>query len=139
VVPGIDPALHKPVHARAAPTRRLPSGRQDFARSWTNLTANSEGAVTSFWDFDWGAALERGASGGGFPDETIFATAYGAGRGPYPDPVPCRGGARGPPASALVPLGLGGNSPGKRGSCTARCLATATGRGRGAARQGGRR
>jgi len=95
------------VHARAAPTRRLPSGRQDFARSWTNLTANSEGAVTSFWDFDWGAALERGASGGGFPDETIFATAYGAGRGALSGPCTLPGRrARGPPASAFVPLGF---------------------------------
>ena len=48
---------------------------QDFARSWTNLTANSEGAVTSFWDFDWGATLQRDSQDS-FPDETIFATAY---------------------------------------------------------------
>ncbi|KAK9845742.1 hypothetical protein WJX81_001203 [Elliptochloris bilobata] len=48
---------------------------QDFAKSWTNLTANSEGAVTSFWDFDWGATLQRNSEDS-FPDETIFATAY---------------------------------------------------------------
>ena len=48
---------------------------QDFARTWTNLTANSEGAVTSFWDFDWGATLQRNTKDS-FPDETIFATAY---------------------------------------------------------------
>lgn len=32
---------------------------QDFARSWKNLTAESNGRIASFWDFEWGASLER--------------------------------------------------------------------------------
>lgn len=31
--------------------------------------------MTSFWDFDWGATLQRDSQDS-FPDETIFATAY---------------------------------------------------------------
>jgi hypothetical protein len=31
---------------------------QDFAASWTNLTANSAGRVSSFRDFDWGCKME---------------------------------------------------------------------------------
>ena len=31
--------------------------------------------MTSFWDFDWGATLQRDSQDC-FPDETIFATAY---------------------------------------------------------------
>lgn len=32
---------------------------QDFARSWKNLTAESNGVIASFWDFEWGASLKR--------------------------------------------------------------------------------
>ncbi len=32
---------------------------QDFARTWKNLTAESGGRIASFWDFEWGASLER--------------------------------------------------------------------------------
>lgn len=31
---------------------------QDFGASWTNLTANSAGRVSSFRDFDWGCKLD---------------------------------------------------------------------------------
>lgn len=49
---------------------------QDFGHNWVNLTQNSGGAVASFWDFDWGAALHRGEARRGFPDETILASVY---------------------------------------------------------------
>lgn len=48
---------------------------QDFGKGWTNLTANSKGAIASFWDFDWGATIHR-SERRAFPDETILATVY---------------------------------------------------------------
>ena len=48
---------------------------QDFGKGWTNLTANSNGAIASFWDFDWGASIHR-TEKRSFPDETILATVY---------------------------------------------------------------
>jgi hypothetical protein len=60
---------------------------KDFAKSWTNLTANSKGAVGAFWDFDWGANMLHWNTTAGFTDETILATAYenkDAMKGPYP-------------------------------------------------------
>ena len=48
---------------------------QDFGKGWTNLTANSNGAIASFWDFDWGANIHR-SERRSFPDETILATVY---------------------------------------------------------------
>jgi sortilin len=62
---------------------------QDFAGTWTNLTAASGGAVASFWDYDWGANLLKAgrAPGSAVKDATIFATAYESARhmkGPYP-------------------------------------------------------
>ena len=48
---------------------------QDFGKGWTNLTANSYGAIASFWDFDWGANIHR-TEKRSFPDETILATVY---------------------------------------------------------------
>lgn len=59
---------------------------QDFGRHWQNLTANSGGRVASFWDFDWGANVDKGSSGS-FKDETILATVYESAahmKGPYP-------------------------------------------------------
>ncbi|KAL4423249.1 hypothetical protein ABPG77_000041 [Micractinium sp. CCAP 211/92] len=64
---------------------------QDFAATWTNLTANSEGRVASFRDFDWGCKMDMFA-GKPMPDEAIFATVYpgekatggGKGKGLYP-------------------------------------------------------
>jgi len=47
---------------------------QDFGRGWTNLTANSGGAIASFRDFDWGANIHRNEKTP--PDETILATVY---------------------------------------------------------------
>jgi hypothetical protein len=46
----------------------------------------SNGAIASFWDFDWGARLHRGKRNS-YPDETILATAYESPdhmKGPYP-------------------------------------------------------
>ena len=40
-----------------------------------NLTENSNGAIASFWDFDWGANIHRNERRA-FPDETILATVY---------------------------------------------------------------
>jgi len=65
---------------------------QDFAGSWRNLTAESGGAVASFWDYDWGANLLLKKGGGikspsTVKDTTIFATAYESAahmKGPYP-------------------------------------------------------
>ena len=48
---------------------------QDFGGSWTNLTAKSGGAVSAFWDFDWGAHLHLGKQSP-YKDTTILATAY---------------------------------------------------------------
>ncbi len=48
---------------------------QDFGKGWTNLTANSNGAIAAFWDFDWGANIHR-TEKRSFPDETILATVY---------------------------------------------------------------
>ena len=48
---------------------------QDFGKGWTNLTANSNGLIAAFWDFDWGANLHR-SERRTFPDETILATVY---------------------------------------------------------------
>lgn len=50
---------------------------QDFGRTWANLTANSQGRIAAFVDFDWGAELYTwGESNDSYRDETIFATAY---------------------------------------------------------------
>ena len=51
---------------------------QDFGKSWTNLTENSEGRIASFVDFDWGALLNPfwGADEKEAEDPTIFATVY---------------------------------------------------------------
>jgi hypothetical protein len=32
---------------------------QDFGATWLNLTANSNGRIASFRDFDWGAQLDK--------------------------------------------------------------------------------
>lgn len=59
---------------------------QDFAGTWTNLTAQSKGRISSFRDFDWGAKMAMFA-GEPTPDETIFATVYqsaSAQKGMYP-------------------------------------------------------
>ena len=40
-----------------------------------NLTEKSGGAVSAFWDFDWGAHLHTGAVSP-YTDKTILATAY---------------------------------------------------------------
>ena len=71
---------------RSSPTGHACAPAQDFGHSWVNLTANSDGAVASFWDFDWGATLHRGDKRA-FVDETILATVYespAAMKGPYP-------------------------------------------------------
>ncbi|KAK9806438.1 hypothetical protein WJX73_007437 [Symbiochloris irregularis] len=50
---------------------------QDFGRSWSNLTDNSQGRIAAFVDFDWGSDLYRwGEANDTIRDETIFATAY---------------------------------------------------------------
>ena len=52
-----------------------PRVAQDFGQSWKNLTAASQGAVASFWDFDWGAHMHvQGKTP--YKAETILATAY---------------------------------------------------------------
>jgi hypothetical protein len=59
---------------------------QDFGESWTNLTANSAGRVSSFRDYDWGCKMEKYA-GKPTPDEAIFATVYASAssqKGLYP-------------------------------------------------------
>ncbi|GAB4816671.1 hypothetical protein N2152v2_003717 [Parachlorella kessleri] len=48
---------------------------KDFAVSWTNLTEQSGGRISSFRDYDWGAKMAMFA-GKPTPDETIFATVY---------------------------------------------------------------
>ena len=61
---------------------------QDFGHSWVNLTANSGGAVASFWDFDWGASLHRGGGDRrSFPTRPSSRRVYesaSAMKGPYP-------------------------------------------------------
>lgn len=59
---------------------------KDYGRSWNNLTAASNGKVTSVRDFEWGAKLEKYAKSK-TPDEAIFATVYLGGaahKGLYP-------------------------------------------------------
>lgn len=59
---------------------------QDFGASWTNLTANSNGRISSFRDFDWGCKMDMFA-GKPTPDEAIFATMYASAssqKGLYP-------------------------------------------------------
>ena len=57
-------------------TNRCPNAAlQDFGKGWLNLTENSNGAIASFWDFDWGANIHR-TERRAFPDETILATVY---------------------------------------------------------------
>lgn len=60
----------------------------DFGASWKNLTAASGGAVSAFWDFEWGAAVtSAGASKTRAPDARILATGYttaSAVKGPRP-------------------------------------------------------
>ena len=75
-------AYHQAVHAAAASEAISPLQRhqhaldaQDFGGSWVNLTAKSGGAVSAFWDFDWGAHLHSGKTSP-YKDTTILATAY---------------------------------------------------------------
>ena len=50
---------------------------QDFGKQWSNLTANSQGRIAAFVDFDWGSELYGwGEANDTILDETIFATAY---------------------------------------------------------------
>ncbi|KAL4860184.1 Vacuolar protein sorting/targeting protein 10 [Chlorella vulgaris] len=59
---------------------------QDFGGSWTNLTANSAGRISSFRDYDWGCRMDMYA-GKPTPDEAIFATMYASAdsqKGLYP-------------------------------------------------------
>lgn len=59
---------------------------KDFGSSWTNLTANSAGRISSFRDYDWGCKMDKFANKP-TPDEAIFATVYissGSQKGLYP-------------------------------------------------------
>lgn len=49
-------AHHRRKHLKGTQERNILSW-QDFATSWTNLTEQSQGRISSFRDFDWGAKM----------------------------------------------------------------------------------
>ena len=49
---------------------------EDFGQSWTSLTHNSNGRISAFVDFEWGARMHQDPHFADYNDKTIFATVY---------------------------------------------------------------